>query len=250
MFEPKTVAKFAGVTLAVYAVLTWAWHWSAFSHGYARYFQGIGNVAFSQFWFWPEARVRFYDATSKSLADRVNRDLGTTGVEPPGAQGERDTTMLFTNRNAPGSIGFFRTASRITGYAPTAVMVALALGTPVVFRRRMWLLGWGLVLVHGFILFRLTVIVLHHGFAAPDKGYALFQPGSFVSDFLKRAAVVIGDDPTFSYLVSVLLWGLMLFGFSIKNAWSKRRRATAAAGMGRSGGTGKAGREGRRTKRR
>jgi len=225
MFAPKSVVKFGVISIVVYSVLTLGWHELGLKNAYKPWFRSFGNVTFSQFWFWSQATVKFIDADADDLFGRVNAVLPgklPAGFQVPGAQGERDTLLVLMNRNAPGSPGFFRTASRITGYAPTAVMVAIALATPVIWRRRLWTLAWGLVLVHGFILVRLTVLVLHAGFAVPGKAYALFQPGPFLQDMLKRADVVLADNPTFSYLVPVFLWIAILFVFQVKDGRTKR----------------------------
>lgn len=230
MFPPKTVLKFGIIAAIVYSVLTLGWHSLNLKNAYAPWFRGFGNVAFSQFWFWSQATVEFIDAEAPDLNERVNGVLPgrlPEGFQVPGAQRDRDTLLVLMNRNAPGTPGFFRTASRITGYAPTAVMISIALATPIIWRRRLWTLGWGLVLIHAFILARLTIILLHAGFAVPDKAYALFRPGPFMRDVLKRADVVLADNPTFSYLVPVFFWVMILFGFQIKDTLVRRRNLEA-----------------------
>ena len=228
MFQPKTVAKFAAASIAVYIVLTLGWHKLGLERAYRPWFRTCGNVAFSQFWFWSQASVRFLDARSRDLRDKINRVLPgplpeDQDMSPLSAQGERDTLMVLLNRNAPGSPGFFRTASRVVGYAPTAMLVSLALATPVGWKRRLWTLLWGLVLVHLFIVFRLTIVLLHVGFAASGKAYALFEPGPLLLDLLKRGDQVLADNPTFSYLVSVFFWIAILFAFQVKDTVARRR---------------------------
>jgi hypothetical protein len=71
-----------------------------------------------------------------------------------------------------------------------------------------------MLLVHAFILFRITIVVLKNGFAA-DKPYALFHPGPFWQDILRRADEVLADNPTFSYLVPVVIWLFILMGFQV-----------------------------------
>jgi len=124
--------------------------------------------------------------------------------------------------------GLLRTSSRIIGYTPTAVMFALALGTPVAWKRRGWVLVWGMFLVHVFILVRLTVLILNGGFADGAKRYALFRPGPFMTNVLDRVDVVLCDDPTFSYLVSGVLWVLVLIGFEIWTSFRARRAKVPA----------------------
>lgn len=231
MFPPRAVAKFAVIAIVVYAVLTLGWHQFGLAKAYRPWFRSCGNIAFAQFWLWPQANVKFLDGAAPDLLDKVNGVLPgrlPAGFRVPGAQGELDTLLILMNRNAPGTPGFFRTASRITGYAPTAVMLSLALATPILWRRRLWTLLWGMVLIHGFVVVRLTVILLHAGFAAPGKAYALFAPGPFMQDLLRRADVILADNPTFSYLVPVSFWILILFGFQAKDTLVRRRASVEA----------------------
>ncbi len=230
MFQPKLVARFALFVVVVYAVLTWLW--PMFDRGYAAWFRSVGNVAFARLWCWPQARVDFLNLYSSDLVADINAVLPgklPAGFEPQKAMGVRDTLLVLTNNDVPAVPGMMRTSSRIMGYVPTAVLVALAVATPLSLRRRGWVLLWGLVLVHVFVIFRLTVLVVNNGFAAA-KQYALFHPGPFWKDVLRRADEVLADNPTFSYVVPVFLWVLILFGLEM---WKGRRERGPAAPAGK-----------------
>jgi hypothetical protein len=71
--------------------------------------------------------------------------------------------------------------------------------------RRRWALFWSLVLIHVFIVLRITLTLLVNGFAA-DKKYALFHPGPFWSDVLAWSESVFLADPTVSFVVPVAVW--------------------------------------------
>ena len=217
MLQPKTVLRFAFFVFVIYAGLTLLW--TVMDRTYASCFRSFGNVVFSQFWVWPQGRVHFIDLHTSDLRREVNAVLPVPLPQPftlPGHEGVKDTLLVLKNRDTPANVGFLRTSSRIIGYTPTAVLVALILATPTKWKRRLWLLVWGMFLVHLFIALRLTVFLLNSGYAA-DKPYALFHPGAFWSDVLDRAKTVLADNPTFSYLVSVFLWLILWIGMQI---WS------------------------------
>lgn len=206
MLQHKAVVRFAMIVMVIYAGLTLLW--PMMERTYASCFRSFGNVVFSQFWIWPEGRVHFIDLFSPDMRDQVNATL--PAVLPaqqklPGHEGVKDTLLVLKNRNTPANVGFLRTSSRITGYTPTAMLISLILATPAHWKKRLWLLFWGMLLVHMFIALRLTVFLLYSGYAA-DKPYAIFHPGSLMMDVLGRGKTILADNPTFSYLASVFLW--------------------------------------------
>lgn len=214
MLRYSAILRFAFLVLAAYAALTMFWMIPSIQDGYGRFFRSFGDAAFSQFWFWPDARVRFLDAGSTTLTADINAVLPgklPEGFKPPGERGEKDTLMIFLNKNVPSKPGFFRTASRLIGFAPTAVLIALCVATPVPWRRRVGVLVVGLVFVHLFILLRMTILSLKNGFADASKGFALFNPGPWMNDLLRRLDIILTDNPTFAYLASVFLWLMTLF---------------------------------------
>ena len=228
MHEPKAIARFAILSMAVYALLTWMF--PLCEREYAAWFRGTGNVALARLWFWPEGSVRFLDLHSSDPIGDISAHLPgklPRGFKPPEAEGVKDTLLLLQNRETPAHFGLLRTSSRIMGFTPTAVLLSLALATPIRWRRRFWVLLWGLVLVHVFIVARLTVLVVNNGFAA-DKPYALFHPGRFAIDLLHRLDEVMTDNPTFSYLVPVFLWLVVWMGLELWSSLGRNRPAADA----------------------
>lgn len=209
--EPKVVIRFSLLAAIVYAALTWTY--PSLDRTYAAYFRGVGNTAFSQFWFWSHARVDFLDLHSDTLLRDVNARLPGKLPEDftlPTASGVNETLMILKNSHAPAHPGFVRTSSRLIGYTPTAVLIALVAATPLALRRRFWLMVWGLLLVHAAIVIRLTALLLDTGFAEPTKPFAVWRPGPIMSDVINRADVILADNPTFAYVVAVFVWILVL----------------------------------------
>ena len=212
MLQRRTVTRFSVIAIVVYSTLTWAW--PSFEHLYAAHFRAVGNIAFSQFWFWPNAKVDFLDPKSELLRAQVNAKLPVNlpdGFELPKPQGVRDTLMLLKNGDVPATAGFLYTSSRLMGFPPTAVLISLVLATPIAWKRRLWLLFWGVIAVHAAIIVRLTALLLDAGFADASKKYALFRPGEFMADIIGRARVILADNPTFSYVIAVFVWVFVLF---------------------------------------
>jgi hypothetical protein len=180
--------------------------WPGLEPGYAWGFRKFGNAVFYRFWVWSDGKVRFLDA-----ANIRPQDL-PPGVTPPKAEGERDTLMVLENRRVPIEIysaGFLRTSSRLVGYWPTAVFLGWVLATPTSWRRRLWALFWGMLLVHAFIAFRLS-LTLALGFSG-DKPHALFHPGPQALELLGKLVSITLDDPPVSFVVPTFIWFVLLF---------------------------------------
>lgn len=223
MFQPKVVVRFSLIVFTIYAGLTLAW--PSLDRAYASWFRSTGNIVFSQFWLWSQAKVHFIDLSADDVRAQVNAKL--PGALPinfklPKREGVRDTLLMLRNTNAPANVGFLRTSSRIMGYTPMAILFALVLATPTKWIRKLWMMVWGILLVHIFIAVRLTVFLLYSGYAA-DKAYAIFHPGPFMRDVLDRGKTVLADNPTFSYLASVFLWLIVWIGLEIWSSMGKQK---------------------------
>jgi len=200
MFPPRKLGRFFLTVVAIYALLMVPW--PGLKSGYAYLFCRFGDVVFARFWFWPEAGVRFLNLESLAVGDTA------PGADQLQARGVFDTAMELRSQRAPGNYGYLRTSSRYVGYVPTVVLAALVLATAVPWRHRVRRLFWGLLLVHLFVVFRLTLTLTANGFAA-DKSYALFRPSPFWRGALTRMESVFSDDPTVSFVVPVLIWFLV-----------------------------------------
>ena len=125
-------------------------------------------------------------------------------------EGVKDTLMVMWNDATPGYFGGLKTSSRMMGYAPTVVIIALFLATPTTWRRRAFGLLWGLLLIHLFIAVRLSLTLAKDGFAGTHK-YALFKPSEFWFGVLERVEEVVVDNPTAYLAMCVIVWLLICF---------------------------------------
>lgn len=211
MSPPRPLGRFFLTALALYALFMAPW--PGVAKGYAHLFRAGGNVLFARFWFWSDASVTFLDPQNLRPGDLPP---GT----PPIPTDKGKDTLLQLHRRAANTVGHLRTSSRPIGFGPTVVVVALILATPLHRRRKAWALAGGLLLVHAFIAFRITLLVTANGFAA-DKAYAIFQPGAFWRRVLGAMESLFADDPTVSFVVPALIW------FVVSCAWSSGAEADA-----------------------
>lgn len=273
MLEPRSISRFALGVIFVYAILTWCY--PGLEHVYARWFRAFGNTTFQQFWVWSSAGVSFVDLRSDDVLAEVNKTLPAAlpeGFKLPERNRDRETLLVIKNRNTPANVGFSRTSSRVMGYAPTSIIIALAIATPALLRNwkkeeddevdpdaricpsktcghandrarrecetcgtplrgpKAWLVAAtptpeqfaknmktrvvvlivSLLLVHLFIMVRISALVLNQALADPSKSYALFRPGNFMRDLIGRADTILADNPTFAYVAPVFVWLLSL----------------------------------------
>ena len=234
MLPTKAITRFAVLATVVYLAFAVparvSTTWQACS---ADVFRVAGDAFFSQFWFWRDARVRFLDARSANVVEEVNRAVPgelPDGMMTPTPSGEQDTLVLLLNDRSPGAMGMLLTSSSLMAYVPLTLMAALILATPMKWPRKCWALLWGLLLAQAFVFVRLSAFLLHHGYAAVGKKYALFEPGTFGRSTLKRADEVLADNPTFAYVAPVCIWLFVMLVFARRD---RRRIGLGPTGKAR-----------------
>jgi len=230
VLEPRMVLRFALIAAPLSALLAFATLSSTWTDAYARGFRAAGNKVFSQFWIWPQASVTFLDLRSPTLfadIDAVTPGTLPARFNPPKPEDiVQDTLLVLQNKEAFGAIGMVRTSSRPIGYWPTAAVISLLIATPMRWIRKLVGLLLGLMAVHAFIAFRLTILLLKTGFADPIKEFHLFGSSPFWQDLWRRLDEVFADNPTFPYVAGVFIWLLVTVGIC---GWSVWRSKPAAA---------------------
>lgn len=214
MLQFRQILKFSLVAVILTTLLLYPW--SFVDRGYARAFQAANTQLFSRFWFWSAGQAVFIDLHAKDLVQRMDDatpgDLRTVPQLPVLRPTDvLDTLVIIMNREKPGPFGQFRIGSRQLGYWPAAWLLALILAKSLPLKRKVWALLFGMLLVHAFIAFRISIKLLEGGLAVPAKKYAVFQPGEFWSDVLKRANQIFVEDPTISFVIPTLIWFLVAF---------------------------------------
>lgn len=204
MPPPKTVLKFGGKLFLLWVILLAPW--PGIESGYAAVFRALGNLSFQRFWMWGDGTVRF--CNGENIASCKLPSWAEAIAPPP--HKERDTILALENRQVRGTISFLRTSSRIIGYWPLVGFIGLVLATPAPWKRLLKAMGIGLLVVHAFILLRLTVYLALDGFSG-NQAVALFQPGPTMTKFLGYARVVLSDDPVVSFVAPAVIWVFLLF---------------------------------------
>ncbi len=157
----------------------------------------------------------FYPPAFRACANRLFCDIGKGRIakfepfEDPLRM--RDTrvqvgTVVGGAPVFPANIGI---NSVREGFAPAALLAALALASPIAWRLRLRTLGIGLVLVHVFVALRVLVLLLY-GFSRVGIGDRhLLEVGSLGRLVLHRADQVLTGDLHLTYILPIAIWALL-----------------------------------------
>ncbi len=183
MGVPRRVAGFACRALVVYGAL--AALLPVLAGTYATCFSAAGNLIF-------ESSV----------------SGGHIHIHPmPDPTAQHDTHIHATNRRTHQT-AVLETDSRRPGYLPTAFLVSLVLATPQPWRRKLWAMASGLILINVFIACQLLIVVLC-AFCVP--GTSLLAPKPPWSTALEAAWEITRGDVVTWFMVPGLIWILVSF---------------------------------------
>ena len=185
MFPPKSMAGFVGRVLLYYGLLTWV-PWPGVREAYSALYRQGANLLFRRFS--DEVMISF-----RSLTDDKDpaKDI-ELATRRRGTDAERTTPI----------------DSRLSGFLPTAMVVALTLATPIPWSRRGNALLWGLVWVNAFIAAR-EVSTLLYTLTHPPPFHADLNP--MWGEIAYRVYEIVGQAPATSFIVPVLIWILVTF---------------------------------------
>ena len=193
MKRHRFVGRFLFLFIAVCGLLVVPW--PGFYRNYERYFQKVCEVAFignggRRILRFAEGHdARFPIAVEITLANRDQLDA-----------------------NGRGPVRILGLDARGIGLTPMALILALTLATPIPWRRRIWALFWGLLLVHVFILFSVGCYIWNQ---STEIGLITLSP------FWK--AIAGGLEETLvtqlgaSFVVPALVWIVVTFRFQDLN---------------------------------
>lgn len=183
MFPLKRISGFFVLCLVFYALLMAPW--PGMMDGYRAFFRAGGNLVFG----------RFGAAGSVSFK------------QIPAGDHAKDTTLVLRKRRVGKLERDIK--SVYVGYRPTAFVIALALATPVPWRRRLWALLWCLILVNVFIAFRVGLVLLDD--FSNNNPLALFSLGRAWKISLKALVLLFYRAPEMHYIVPAFIWLLVTF---------------------------------------
>ena len=184
MFERKQVAKFIVLVLIIYTLL--AMPWPGVRSAYAAFYRSFANASVG-----------------------VSTSAFLVYVRPlPAEDGDQDVKLGVRNRRTRRAQRI-KLDSRLTGYLPTAEVLALVLATSIPWSRKWKALLWGLAGVHVFIALRLASGVLYVlSLAKPTPFFELTPLGNKAVYSIYEIAV---QSPTMSFLVPAFIWILVTF---------------------------------------
>jgi hypothetical protein len=159
---------------------------------------------------WNGVYGRWFRAFNQSFFhSNQHRILSIEAAPQPGSP--LDTVITLANRNRVDVRGRVTAKklgldSRGVGWVPTALFAALALATPVGWRRRAWALFWGLLLIHGFLVFSVGCYIWNQ---SVDLGIVALPPlGRWAAAGLEETLVTqLGA----SFVVPALIWLVVTF---------------------------------------
>ena len=186
LLRNKSLGGFVIRFLIIYGLLMAPW--PGLRRAYAAVFRAGGNLVFGSLG--PDVRVRFRPP------DRSERAADTEIVLT-----KREGQALATRR--------VPTKARHLGYTPTAILVALTLSTPSLWRRKWRGLLWGLLAVYGFVALRVGLLLMHT--LSEDPALRVFTLGPLAEKLLERAIPALVRAPASSYVAPILIWVLVSF---------------------------------------
>jgi hypothetical protein len=163
MPRPSQILVFFAFFVVCFVALLFSW--SSIGQAYGSAFRGIGNTLFGSIG--PSWRVSFTEPVGTAHYDAIVelKNLKTTRSRTLGGR------------------------SRTTGFEPTVYVVALIVATPLSWRRRLRALGWGLLIVNLYVLFRLFVLLFSTFLLDPVLGDPAGPPYSYVLQYLHWVVV-------------------------------------------------------------
>ena len=184
MFPPKGSAGFVLRVLVFYGLLVLPW--PGLREAYSGLFRGGANVIFGPLG--SEVRIWFGPPLD---------DFGPDKDVELALQRKGSNTVRATPIN-----------TRLTGYLPTASVIALILATPIRWSRRWKALLWGILWVNAFIALRLAITLLY---ALTSQPPYIEGVTPFWSNVAYRIYEVAVRAPPTSFVVPVLIWILVVF---------------------------------------
>jgi len=162
--------------------------WPGFNKTYSGYFRALGQMTFSR-----ETGPRYvqFEAVPAELHHRL------------------DTRIALANRAQADHAGnvlvrYLELDTRGVGWVPTALLLALILASPVPWRRRGVALVWGLLAVHGYILFSVACDIWNN-----SVDLLLLTLSAFWKSVVEGLDETLVTQMGVSFVVPVFIWMLV-----------------------------------------
>ena len=155
---------------------------------------------------WPGRMAAYstvFQAEGNLLCKPFGKQCRLRFIPPPPGAPAQACQAEFTNRKVNAS-GTLPLNTHQHGYAPTAVVVALVLATPIPWRRRWRALLWGVLAVQGFVALRVSLLLLE--WISGDNPIACLTLSPFWAQVLNQALAVLVKAPPSVYVVPLFIW--------------------------------------------
>ena len=165
--------------------------WPGWSDTYAGAFRAVGNAIFGcdqpdkQLHFEAHVQTKGFSALDSRIV-LVNRAITRDGSHNPAVMLGLDTRSI--------------------GWVPTALTIALILGTPLPFRRLVLPLVCGLVLIHLFIIFSIAIYIWNE-----STTVSLVSLSPFVKEIASDLEYTLITQLGISFTIPVLIWIVTVF---------------------------------------
>lgn len=125
-----------------------------------------------------------------------------------------DTRITVANReqldiNGSGHAVMLDFDSRGIGWSPTALLIALVLATPVSWSQRFRALTWGLLAVHGLILFSIQIYIWNQ--SDGNSGLNLIELSPFLKTIVSGLEETLVTQLGASFALPLLIWICVTF---------------------------------------
>ncbi len=165
--------------------------WPGWNELYGQYFRALGQMAFTR------------DGDKRVvLFEQHELTHGFSSLHTRMTLGNRD--LMDSHGN--GRAEFLDLDTRSIGWVPTALTIALILATPISWRRRVWALVGGLLLIHCFILFSIQAWIWDE---SPDLSLTTLSP--FWKEIADDLSYTLVTQLGASFSVPVLIWIIVTY---------------------------------------
>lgn len=187
MFPLKRISAFFFLSLIIYGVL--AMPWLGLQGVYRAGFCKVGNIVFGSY--------RFADIGSAYFQ------------ENPTLEGEKDVTIRMQKLRGRRVRGVLDINSALTGYRALVFFVAMVVATPIAWKRRVWALVWGMLLVNAFVALRVW-LKLYDAFSNPGPAH-FFKLGESTKELLHWCTLMLYTAPEMNFIIPAFIWLLVSF---------------------------------------
>lgn len=187
MFPLKRISAFFFLSLIIYGVL--AMPWLGLQGVYRSGFCKVGNLVFGSY--------RFAGIGSAYFQ------------ENPNLRGEKDVTIWMVKRRGRRDRGTVNISSALRGYRALVFLVAMVVATPIAWKRRVWALVWGMLLVNVFVGLRVW-LKLYDSFSNAGPAH-FFTLEESTKNLLHWCMLMLYSAPEMNFIIPAFIWLLVSF---------------------------------------